>query len=408
MRLLAFLLPSILLFIGVSAEAKRCFDTFWLYSQAEVNAFSGNGCTETGKVEIGPSADIVDLSPLGYLRKVQSLTVRENQALVTLVGLEQLEIGNNLMINDNPELVGLDGLQGVQGELNNLTIYRNAKLTNIDALAGITAGWSIVIVENPQLINIDGLRNLSSDKRPLHVSIDKNTSLDNLDGLASVSEVTWLGLHSNTGLTSIEGLANLHKAESITISDSGLTSLRGLENLQSVEGWLEIVYNDNLVEIQGLNLLTSTGRLLIAANDVLQEITGFTHMTSTGQLRIPFNRALTNISGLGSLDQVLSAEVSRNPFLANCAPLRLLFTRMPSSAVKVEQNAEGCNSLSEITQPSSVAFRRILNAVSDVRQSLSTEKEQNSESSEVVWSWLPRETTTPQSPKSSTPPTQSD
>ncbi len=110
----------------------------------------------------------------------------------------------------------------------------------------------------------------------------------------------------------ITDLTPLSQLNSITgflrIQDNPLlTSFTGLQNITDVQS-LEIINNDNLPNLNGLNSLTNIGyNLLIQNNDILQNINGLQNLISVGVsgnepgVLIINNLALQNLNGLASL-----------------------------------------------------------------------------------------------------------
>ena len=130
--------------------------------------------------------------------------------------------------------------------------------------------------------------------------------------LRSQAEVDALG---QTGCTSVRGRLVIGR----TSGSDDITSLESLVNLTSVEGSMDIYYNDVLTNLDGLDNLTSVeGHLYIGYNAVLTSLNGLANLTSVGALYLIDNSALTNLDGLARLTRIEDLlDIIGNPALAN-------------------------------------------------------------------------------------------
>lgn len=196
-------------------------------------------------------------------------------------------------------------------------------IVNLDGLHSLdTIRGSLTIQDNPELLNIDGLSNLKSVASKTYggIFIVSNARLTNIDGLSSVSDVGYnsgfgnssITIASNSGLTSIEGLIGIKRLPgNLLISDNdALTNLDGLDSLKAIDivGTLSISGNDALVDTDGLKGLTRVAvNLEISNNSSLPNLNGLSSLTAlaiggfSGQLRIENNASLANVDSLSSL-----------------------------------------------------------------------------------------------------------
>ena len=132
------------------------------------------------------------------------LDISENDSLVSLSGLEGIDgvfensstIHGDIYINDNPELVDLNGLVNLQQMEGNLIIEGNSKLIDIEALQNLDSVLrDIVIQDNASLTSLSGLDNLD-------YSLFNSLSISNCENLSfcSVRSVC-LGIENNANIT---------------------------------------------------------------------------------------------------------------------------------------------------------------------------------------------------------------
>ncbi|MAZ72694.1 MAG: hypothetical protein CMC70_06070 [Flavobacteriaceae bacterium] len=113
-----------------------------LLNQEQVNDFGNQSyCEVTGELRISSSLNqptIVDLSSLHSITKVQRLTIDNNLNLVSLEGLEGLtEIESQILVAGNDSLENLEGLNNVT-KLGNIFIAGNHVLKNLNAFVGVS------------------------------------------------------------------------------------------------------------------------------------------------------------------------------------------------------------------------------------------------------------------------------
>jgi hypothetical protein len=111
------------------------------------------------------------------------------------------------------------------------------------------------------------------------------TSFSNLNGLNSLTSIGGALIISKTiGLQNLSGLKNLATVEDYIILsyNQGLTSI-GLESLTSVGNYFNILFNDDLINLEGLTMLRSNGGnpdLTIWSNGKLKDFCGIKPLLS--------------------------------------------------------------------------------------------------------------------------------
>lgn len=283
---LVFLL---VIFCGFSF-AQPCFPNgISLVKQDQIDSFSTNypDCTEIkGDLNLGHF-----MSGFG---------------LYDLSGIAQITaVGGDLMIA-NTELINLTGLENLKSVGGALTIRSNWDLQTIDALSNLESvgGQYMIIGYNYALEDLKAFE--YTDFQLSHVSITYNNTLTDLDGLQSIKSV-----NGDLAIT----------------DNAGLTSLLGLDSLKSVSNYLAISRNAALTEITSLNIDT------------------------VGELRVVNNDTLTNLEGLNNVD--LSSTnfllILRNDLLSVCNIPSICNYIENGGDARIEDNADGCNSVEEVT-----------------------------------------------------------
>ena len=222
-----------------------------LSSQSDVDDFGIDGYNVIdGFLFIGvnnPNAptqttDIDDLSVLLSVSSVQNgVTIYNNPLLSDLNGLNSLTFinGGALIIDSNENLVSISALTGL-ASFKSLEVWDNPSLLNLDGLEGVqSARESVVIINNENLININGLSGLTTIGEFLIIS--DNTSLASINGLNNLENVDRsITLRRNTVLPNLDGFSNLlNVGENMVFEvNEALTNYCGLEPL-FIEGGYE-------------------------------------------------------------------------------------------------------------------------------------------------------------------------
>ncbi len=168
--------------------------------------------------------------------------------------------------SDLSALVGLEGLQSVEGSFE---IWFNEHLESLKGLEGLTsvgAGLGSALAPPPGDYPAAG--------KAVHVVegllIFENKILSNLEGLESLGFVGGgLSIVNNPSLTSLTSLTRLEEiAGSLDIWRNGvLESLAGLDHLQRVRDYVEVSGNGALKSIEGLRGVNYVGADLIITNN---------------------------------------------------------------------------------------------------------------------------------------------
>lgn len=267
----------------------------------------GNGNTS---LTIQDNPNITSLTGL-LDNSIQRLKIVNNDKLVNLTGLElitQMTFNAEILIEDNDKLTSLFGLHnlvtfGSNANANNFVINNNLVLKNLylTSLLNVndyvpTNGINRIfqISNNPALINLSHLSGLNNVGNRLIIS--QNDSLQNLVGLEGIEELVKLEITGNdllqdfTGLNNLENVASdlfiqsneslsnlsgLDKLETVgglfKINTNGISSIDGLSNFNQHLGAIEIRFNPNLTDINAIEEVNFIGGDLTISNNVILE-----------------------------------------------------------------------------------------------------------------------------------------
>ncbi|WP_367392737.1 T9SS type A sorting domain-containing protein [Lewinella sp. LCG006] len=377
-----------------------------LTSQQEIDDFSATypGCTSLQydlKIRETIPGDITSLAGLSQLTEVAGYVFIDGTAsLTSLSGLDNLTaIYDNLSLYDNESLVDLSGLDNLTLIGGDLRLISNLALTSLDGLNSLGLVGGDVNIADQQLLNsLAGLESLTSVEGEFRLYT--NPVLQNLAGLENLSAIgTDFELSNNPALESIAELTSFTSlGGSIIIYDAALTTLEGLNNftsitgdvqltilpqlqnlddiagissiggnftvnqlpmvehlftassaLASIGGLLNIVNNEQLLNLEGLENLSIVGSLAAVSNPALVDFTGLEGLTEVNYLfTISGNESLTSFNGMENLASVgTRLLIYRNDALTNLQGLSSLVSVGTDFEIK---DNDGLLSLSGIEQ----------------------------------------------------------
>ena len=188
---------------------------------------------------------IVNFEGLNSITEVYGVEIKNNNNLMSLSGLEGLPsqgIGYIELIN-NSQLESISGLSGVTS-VGYIEIINNGSLTTLQGLQNITnINSSIEINENDQLLTLEGF--------PQGVSKVSSLSINNNISLTSIQQLS--------NLTTIESYYNFYYNNytgGIGINgNTVLASFSGLENIDYFKGNIYITDNTSIADICPLKAL---------------------------------------------------------------------------------------------------------------------------------------------------------
>jgi hypothetical protein len=313
-------------------------------TQADADAPStdaGSTCAVIeGDLLIHSPADMASVPDDDCLEVRGSVTI-DGTTLSNLEGLEGVrEVGERVVISNNPELVSLTGLGGLERFGRGLSIYGNDSLEVIDGLESLEGRpgrieSALYIEDNPVLKSLPGLSQITD----AILVLENNDSLTDLSGLRSLERSRFMRIVDNDALVDLSGLERLSSVfgacgsvagGGVTIDDNdSLESLDGLENLEVVNLGFSLANNPALVDITALEALQTTGRCHYGAgfsvvnNDALVSLEGF-NIASPHTVIVEDNDALADLEALSVVTDAFVLTVQNNDALTSLKGLRNL------------------------------------------------------------------------------------
>lgn len=137
------------------------------------------------------------------------------------------------------------------------------------------------------------------------------------------------------------------------IYGANIINLNGLDSLTTINGTLLIVDNNLLTTLTGLDRLTTiNGGLGIVSNDLLTDITSLKNVNSiSGNLTVGWNHKLRSLTGLESInaETIQNLYIYYNDSLKTCE-IESICTYLKNiiGVVSIHNNSLGCNSNIEV------------------------------------------------------------
>jgi len=220
----------------------------------------------------------------------------------------------------------IDALAGCTSINGNLTISA-PNATYLNSLSSLTTvNGNLMIANGTNLTNLDGLSNLTTVTGNLVIGA---TNISDLNPLTSLTTINGLVLNANNSLTDIQALSNVSGSLTGNIeimNNQNLTNLNGLQNITQAAS-LNILQNPVLQNINGLSALTTltnnfSNTLNIESNPQLSSLNGLNNLVNlpnNGGVRILNNTLLTDISALATISNIAYLEIMDNTNLSTCA-----------------------------------------------------------------------------------------
>jgi len=324
---------------SINSLSAQCDSDLNLNSQAAVDSYSG--CTIINANLFITGTDINNLDALKDLQQIDgNLFIQDNPLLENISGLSNLQsISGSLYIKENDLLENVNGLSKLSNIAALLWIENNDKLLYIDGLSDqLDLTGAVVIKDNPSLQYIDNLSNIKS----ANIDIRNNASMYRINGFQS--------------LTSVNSSISI-------LSNSALRDINGFNALINIGLNFIIQNNDSLLHFNGFsNLAAINGFAAIRVNADLENLNGLANLTTVGDyLNIEFNNSMTDIEGLSNLASADTLHLVKNTSLKSCCVLETINTDEFLGVINISENAEGCNSLEEITATCDDTLMSIIN-----------------------------------------------
>ncbi len=189
-------------------------------------------------------------------------------------------------------------------------IIYNGKTINLGTTTIINIFTSDVTFLTQQEVDDFGANNYTKIVGNIDVGVDSDTpvtSVQNLNALENITIIVGdLRMYQNKTLVNLTGLNNLTSVTNFVLyHNTALTNLDALSNLTTINGNLYISENDELQNLDGLSNLTTLGGFNIENSSKVNNLNFLSNITSlTGDLRITGTDALTNYNGLSNITSI--------------------------------------------------------------------------------------------------------
>ncbi len=353
-----------------------------------------------GQLHIGYNKEMYNFQALSTITSLGSLRVNNNARLESLEHISNLQTVSEIIIQNNPILTSLDGLDAVNPALlNNLIITSNPLLSSCEAVSVcnyLTVENGSAIVQNnatgcnttteienacstfsgcplgdvvltsqqevndfplmfPNCTEIQGNLELGIWDSP----INDITDLSPLSQIVSIAGRLQIFSTSLSDLSDLEQLQEMHGLY-IWLNPQ-LTTLSALSDVTSTDGTVIIAYNKELTNLDGLNQVTSVSGLTITNNKKLASIEALSNLTTmvnanpgnTIDVWIQNNNVLTSLEGLDNLDlnPVEDLRITSNPLLTTCSFdnfCDFIENNIPDQDYLIFNNAPGCDNPGDV------------------------------------------------------------
>ncbi len=284
-------------------------------------------------LEINYGGALQDLSGLANIRTIKGLRIFHSN-IQSLEGLSGLNEVGEFMLYENPNLKNLSGLENLHTVRNGFNIYSNESLTDLNGLQGLAKVGNLGISLNNSLVSLEGLQALK-ETEVLHIS--HNYLLNDITALQHLERTNSFTLEGNDALSSlpvfdrleyIGGLTigyhaafpdlrafeNLQTIGSLTLNETDLKTLEGLKNLKEIRSGFSIYRCTNLLNLKGLENVTSIGNGSDGMTIAFSEVNDLSHLKNlsviNGDLIINTNFKLKSLEGLNNV-----SEISKNIYI---------------------------------------------------------------------------------------------
>lgn len=256
----------------------------------------------------------------------------------------------------------INGSLEITGSVTDLSPLKNLAVINYEFNLRYTS----------QLITIKGMDSLEAVNASnfFHgMRIENNTALRSLEGLEKLTGNNgYLYIINNDKLTDLNGLNNLsynHFGELRIEGCNQLRNLHGLEEFRWLDGDIMIKDNPNLEDIAAFgNLNFITGRIRIINNASLLSVDGFESLHKVDGIEIYDNKMLSDLKGFNNLDTITSIIFLRNnSALTNISGLEKITT---CEYLTIENSPsltslKGLENLKEIKYAITISYSGLIN-----------------------------------------------
>lgn len=250
------------------------------------------GLTELIELRLD-SNDIVDISSLSPLKKLEMFSISNNQQLTDISVLSNFHLLSDFSLSMMPGLTNLDGLSGLSN-LTTLYIY-GINVTDYTALSTLTGLNKLSIYET----NIEDLTPLSALDQLKHLEMPFNDNISDITPLTTLPNLEFLDVTSGN-LKNLDGIENITTLVKIRVPDNKITELPKLSQLPALE-YANFARNE-LKSISHLENAVKLNFLDLSNNEII-DVSGLEGLVSLTKLKLQNNQIvdIDSISRLGSL-----------------------------------------------------------------------------------------------------------
>jgi len=327
-------------------------------TQEQIDNFAADypECTVLDRLEIGspvmPNPDIINLNGLSQLTSVRYIFMN-NTRVQNLNGLQNITGSDSLRVDirNNYNLQNLNGLQNIT-DYSYLSVNNNDALKDLSGLEGIVnVSERLAVINNDSLTNLEGINNINFASA---LEIGYNRLLTDISALGNIISDD-LEIAANASLLDLNGLQNITTLDDLTIRNNfNLISLTGLENLTEVRDEIYIAFNSDLTDMSALGNLTNIGGIIIYFNSALTNLTGLegiTNVYDASRIGIIDNASLSDISALDILPYYANLQnlyIYKNPNLSTCSNEGICYYLTSGREADIRENLVGCNDVDEV------------------------------------------------------------
>ena len=290
-------------------------------------------------------------------------------SLKHIKGFDALEtIGGNFQISENYVLETIspfDSLLHIGGAFMIRRANALEQIVGFNKLEKIGISFDVSsfdgnlsIEMNNVLVEINGFNALKEVVR--NIDIGGNSLLERTTGFINLEKVRNLSFSGSPLLIEIPIFDNLFEVEAIEFRSIGLVNIKGFNNVKSIDGFINLIDNNELTVMDAFNNLNYIAGIEIITNNSLESIKGFNQLTNVeGYFHINLNPSLISLEGLESLIKVSNLDfindysfiITDNISLSDCSAIcNLLSNNGITGLIEIIGNPSNCSSQSEIEQ----------------------------------------------------------
>jgi len=246
-----------------------------------------------------------DITPLGKLKNLEILVLREPFKQIDLNPLNALQNLRYLRLGEGIELGGTF-IKKIE-DLENMTALKYLSMPHccVEKIEGLEnlKNLESLDLSNNYIEKIEGLENLEN-LRILLIIANQITKIENLNHLHNLRE---LDLKYN-GISKIEGIDKLRNLKSLDLEGNKILKIEGIENLQNLENLN--LRNNMIAKIEGIDKLRNLKNLFLDKNKI-SKIEGLDNLQNLKNLSLSSNR-IFKIEELDNLQNLKTLHLSNN------------------------------------------------------------------------------------------------